>query len=64
MTRYAGGFEGEGLTGVRQVVADRGDHTCAVKQDGSLWCWGRNTWGPLGDGVPRVTGVPAPVVGY
>jgi hypothetical protein len=26
-------------------------HTCAIKQDGSLWCWGRNDYGQLGDGT-------------
>ncbi|MEM9487749.1 MAG: hypothetical protein AAGC55_01325, partial [Myxococcota bacterium] len=26
------------------------DHTCAVENDGSLACWGRNQYGQLGDG--------------
>ncbi|MFZ8804449.1 MAG: hypothetical protein ACO2PO_15890 [Candidatus Calescibacterium sp.] len=25
-------------------------HTCAVKTDGSLWCWCLNNYGQLGDG--------------
>jgi alpha-tubulin suppressor-like RCC1 family protein len=25
--------------------------TCARKSDGTLWCWGRNDYGPLGDGT-------------
>jgi len=26
-------------------------HTCAIKQDGSLWCWGNNEFGQLGVGI-------------
>ena len=33
-----------------QVSAGPG-YTCAVKQDGSLWCWGRNLYGNLGEGT-------------
>lgn len=35
-----------GFVGVRAGM----QCTCALKQDGSLWCWGRNTWGTLGQG--------------
>ena len=31
-------------------VATGGSHTCAVKTDGSLWCWGLNLYGEVGDG--------------
>ncbi|WP_437505821.1 hypothetical protein [Sorangium sp. So ce1099] len=24
------------------------DHTCALRRDGSVWCWGRNTFGEVG----------------
>lgn len=27
------------------------DYTCAVLSDQTVWCWGRNTWGNLGDGT-------------
>jgi alpha-tubulin suppressor-like RCC1 family protein len=27
-----------------------GAHTCAIKTDGSLWCWGNNAYGQLGTG--------------
>ena len=28
-------------------------HTCAIKDSGSAYCWGRDDWGNLGDGVDR-----------
>ncbi|HEY6559479.1 MAG TPA: hypothetical protein VI072_19485 [Polyangiaceae bacterium] len=37
-------------TGVIAVAAG-GSHTCARKRDGTLWCWGENYYGELGDGT-------------
>lgn len=28
-----------------------GDHTCALREDGTLWRWGANEFGQLGDGM-------------
>jgi alpha-tubulin suppressor-like RCC1 family protein len=38
-------------------------HSCGRRTDGTLWCWGGNTHGQVGDGrmVPRST--PAPIPG-
>jgi alpha-tubulin suppressor-like RCC1 family protein len=36
------------LTGVLRVTTG-GSHTCAVKADTTMWCWGRNGQGQLGD---------------
>jgi alpha-tubulin suppressor-like RCC1 family protein len=37
-------------------------HVCAIQDDGSLWCWGRNTNGQLGIGLePGQTRVPGRV---
>jgi|694.fasta_scaffold00059_193 hypothetical protein len=30
-------------------IASGGNHTAAIKTDGTLWCWGANTSGQLGD---------------
>ncbi len=38
------------LTGVTQVSAG-GFHTCAVKSDNTVWCWGADYDGQLGDGI-------------
>jgi alpha-tubulin suppressor-like RCC1 family protein len=31
-----------------QTVSVGGDHTCALKTDGTAWCWGSNRYGQLG----------------
>jgi alpha-tubulin suppressor-like RCC1 family protein len=46
-------------TNVAQVAAG-GQHACARKTDGSLYCWGYNGWGQVGDGT-SVLSVPSPV---
>src|SRR5256885_15520642 len=33
------------------IVAAGYAHTCAVRTDGSLWCWGSNYSGEIGDGT-------------
>ncbi len=40
----------EPLGGWAQVSAG-GDHTCGVRQDGTLWCWGNNEAAQIGDGA-------------
>lgn len=44
------------LTAIRQ-------HTCAVTDDGKVWCWGKGPRGELGDGTMEDRGVPVPVRG-
>lgn len=36
------------------------DHACAVRTDGTLWCWGSNISGQLGNGVHVEDGLPTP----
>ncbi len=37
------------------------EHTCHVRDDGSLWCWGRNDRGQLGNGPGAPSAVPVRV---
>jgi len=49
------------LAGVTQVAAG-GRHTCALKSDDTLWCWGSNSAGQLGvAGGNRDVPVKAPI---
>ena len=34
-----------------KVVSTGGDFTAAIRTDGSLWAWGYNEYGELGDGT-------------
>ena len=45
-------------------IASNVDHTCAVKGDGTAWCWGTNGSGQLGDGTTDASLVPVKVVGF
>lgn len=38
-----------GLTSVKHIAAGR-HHTCAIRDDDTVWCWGRNNQGQLGIG--------------
>jgi prepilin-type N-terminal cleavage/methylation domain-containing protein len=52
-----------GLSNVIEIKA--GDqHTCALKIDGTVWCWGGNNWGQLGDGTTMSRLTPVQVVGF
>jgi hypothetical protein len=49
-----------GLTEVVQLVAGT-NHFCARRVDGTVWCWGHNEYGQLGDGTREDASVAAPV---
>ena len=50
-------------TNIKSISAQT-DRTCAILDDGSAYCWGKNRIGELGEGAVMTTGVAAPVVGY
>ena len=45
---------------IRAVSAGT-DHSCAIPDDGSLWCWGHNQYGQIGDGSTDPRPSPTPV---
>jgi alpha-tubulin suppressor-like RCC1 family protein len=63
-----------GLTAVIALAAGGGGHTLAVRRDGTVWAWGKNSDGQLGDGtsvtslrpvqVKDLAGVTAVAAGY
>jgi hypothetical protein len=46
------------LAGVTQIC-EGGYHTCALRQDGTIWCWGSDQYGQIG--VPTAIRNPYPV---
>ena len=50
------------LPAARAVEAG-GNSSCAIDQDGGLWCWGDNQFGRLGDGTTENRWRPTRVVG-
>jgi alpha-tubulin suppressor-like RCC1 family protein len=51
-----------GLTGVTQIASESAT-TCAVKSDGTAWCWGDGAMGQLGNGTKTTAYAPTQVVG-
>lgn len=52
------------VSGVLEQIEEgytRGEHTCAVRPDRSLYCWGWNNEGQLGNGTRKATSTPAEV---
>ncbi len=50
------------LSGIVDVAAGE-SFTCGAKSDGSVWCWGRNDKGQLGDNTTSASLVPVQVEG-
>jgi alpha-tubulin suppressor-like RCC1 family protein len=45
-----------------QSVSAGQSHTCAIMLDGTLWCWGSNSSGQLGDNTVNLRSTPVAVV--
>jgi alpha-tubulin suppressor-like RCC1 family protein len=52
-----------GLGGAAVGIAAGGDHTCALLDDGGVKCWGRNSYGQIGDGTQTDKLIPTAVSG-
>ena len=51
------------LPAAASAVAAGAAHSCAIVADGTVWCWGANDDGQLGDGDTASTPTPTPVAG-
>jgi Tol biopolymer transport system component len=52
-----------GLPDGIQGIASGAHHTCAIKPNGGLVCWGENTYGQLGNNSTNNSSTPVPVSG-
>ena len=43
------------------LVSAGGEHTCAIRADKNLWCFGQNAWGEMGDHSLGDRFIPTPV---
>lgn len=63
MIQHAGARDVAGLESDVRSVATGDQHVCAVKTDGTVWCWGNNASGQLGDQTTLQRRSPVQVVG-
>lgn len=52
-----------GMTDVNSVATVSGNFSLVLKNDGSVWSWGYNNYGQLGNGSSTSSNVPVPVQG-
>jgi alpha-tubulin suppressor-like RCC1 family protein len=51
-----------GLAGIRAIAAG-GEAAYALSRDGTVWAWGNNAYGQLGDGTTKSSSLPVRVAG-
>ena len=61
LTLTVSGAKVSAAVGIRQVSM-YGNHTAAVLEDGSLWCWGSNSSGQLGNGTKTSSKIPVKIM--
>ena len=61
--RSSPGTTAGGGTNWKQVVGSGYNHTAAIKTDGTLWTWGRDSYGRLGDGTTTDRSSPGTTAG-
>ena len=52
------GVQNQASTGCWQTLSAGTDHSAGIKTDGTLWAWGSNYYGQLGDGTTVTTNIP------
>jgi len=57
------GPDGTGTFADAETIVAGDSHTVALKADGTVWTWGRNFWGQLGNGMLGETTLPEQVIG-
>ena len=57
------GAGGSGFLGSVVKISSGEDHSCALRTDGAVWCWGNNYYGSLGDNTTTNRLVPVQVLG-
>src|SRR5688572_19001606 len=56
-------WQTQSVSAAAQGIAGGENHSCAIRPNGTVVCWGRNQEGQLGDGTNQRRLTPVPVIG-